>query len=133
VRSVLTPLTPGWVYVLCYGAERELRSIDVPQAVSHYVGWTQQRVPLNRVKQHGARSVSRLVSMNPGSRIDEERIKATGKCAWCGQQLEYRTEDQRMYAQRALAWQLFRIPSLAEKWLAWVTTESLPERSSPST
>jgi len=91
------------VYVLCYGAEVKLRSIDVPQAVRHYVGWTGQRQPLNRVKQHGARSVSCLVSLTPGTPSDEERTKACGLCARCGEPLEYRTAEQRAEAQAYLA------------------------------
>jgi predicted DNA-binding transcriptional regulator AlpA len=91
-RALARPAPPqaerGWVYVLCFGTPRRVPDGDVGHPVSHYVGWTQQVPPWRRVTSHGGARF--LVSINPGTPADEERLKATGSCAVCGSPLEYR-------------------------------------------
>jgi hypothetical protein len=82
------PAERGWVYVLCFGKPRHVPDGDVGHPVSHYVGWTQQVPPWRRVTSHGGARF--LVSINPGTPTDEERLKASGTCALCGSPLEYR-------------------------------------------
>ena len=97
-RSVRCP--PGClehlmhVYIICYGKPTLIRSRDYycepheNYPIDHYVGWTQQQ-PVDRVRQHGAKSAHFLVEVRPGDTRDEFRIKYEEFCPKCGKSLWY--------------------------------------------
>ena len=73
--------------------------------ISHYVGWTSQRPPINRVRQHGAKSAHYVAQIRPGTVRDEERAKCLETCPRCGQSLWYYAESptySEEYADNAL-------------------------------
>jgi hypothetical protein len=87
------------VYILCYGRPVMVRDRDYLLAdptgeypISHYVGYTTQ-LPIDRVRQHGARSAHYLVAVQPGTERDEYQIKRTGTCPRCGKSLWYFAES----------------------------------------
>ncbi len=87
------------VYTLCYGRPVRVRDRDyIPvdpaydYPISHYVGYTTQR-PIDRIRQHGARSAHYIVAIRPGTARDEENIKRSGTCARCGHSLWYYAES----------------------------------------
>ena len=98
-RSVRCP--PGClehlmhVYIICYGKPTLIRSRDYYRKpienypIDHYVGWTQQQPPVERVRQHGAMSAHFLVEIRPGDTDDEFRIKYEELCPRCGKSLWY--------------------------------------------
>jgi hypothetical protein len=86
---------PEHVYILCYGRLVLVRDRDyvpddppVDYPISHYVGHTRQ-LPIDRVRQHGARSAHHIVAIRPGTEDDEYEIKLSGTCQRCGQSLWY--------------------------------------------
>jgi hypothetical protein len=107
---------PGLVYVLCCDPPRVIDSVspDYPHdpdtygreatvgnstgrafgyrslPIRHYVGWTSHRDPYTRLRWHGLRPpfAEVLVSKQPGTLADEQRMKDTGRCARCGGSLK---------------------------------------------
>lgn len=87
------------VYILCYGRPVMVRDRDYLLAdpaedypISHYVGFTTQ-LPIDRVRQHGARSAHYIAAIQPGTIRDEHRIKLIGACPRCGKSLWYYAES----------------------------------------
>ena len=112
----------GWVYVLCFDSPRTVRDSDfdwtesVP--VSHYVGWTGQLPPINRVQSHGRGMARHLVSLTRGTLIDEYATKDE-TCVVCGCSLNYYREAlEWLYAHNG-------DPSL----IAWLRTEPKSTKS----
>ena len=60
--------------------------MDYP--IGRYMGYSQQ-LPIDRVRQHGARSAHHIVAIRPGTMDDEDEIKLSGTCLRCGQSLWY--------------------------------------------
>lgn len=88
------------IYILCYGRSVLVRSRDYLRddpsrkyPISHYVGWTGQRPPINRVRQHGAKSAHYIAQIRPGTMRDEEQAKRFETCPKCGQSLWYYAES----------------------------------------
>ena len=82
----------GVVYVLCFQDEpRWIADTDSPVPLfRHYVGWTSRRLRI-RLTEHGGVWLCRfLADWFPGTKADERRCKAHGRCNRCGQPLEYR-------------------------------------------
>ncbi len=100
-------LIPGTVYVLCLNpadvlvsvsndypveVDTELQCWRTAVPVSHYVGWTQQTNPINRVRQHypPGRVVGgpdRPVWYTAGTPADEYAMKQESDCPLCGESL----------------------------------------------
>ena len=88
------------IYVLCYGRPvlvgnrdylRGDRSRKYP--ISHYVGYTSQLPPIERVWQHGAKSSHYIAQIRPGTVRDEEHAKRFETCPKCGKSLWYYAES----------------------------------------
>ena len=100
------------IYILCYGRPVLVRSRDYlpgdlsrKYPISHYVGWTRQRPPIERVRQHGAKSAHYIAQIRPGTLRDEENAKCFETCPRCGQSLWYYAESptySEEYANNAL-------------------------------
>lgn len=82
------------VYVIHYENPTVVRSVsnDYGEGVSvrpitHYVGWTQQARPMNRVRNHHAPGTDLRVDFQPGTMREEARLKAWGQCFACGEDL----------------------------------------------
>lgn len=81
------------IYILCYGRPVMVRDRDYLPGeqtrgypISHYVGYTTQ-FPIDRVRQHGARSAHFIAAIRPGTMADERRAKQSESCPRCGQSL----------------------------------------------
>ena len=102
----------GHIYILCYGRPVLVRDRDYlpgdpsrKYPISHYVGWTSQLPPIERVRQHGAKSAHYIVQIRPGTLRDEEHAKCLETCPGCGQSLWYYAESptySEEYANNAL-------------------------------
>jgi predicted RNA-binding Zn-ribbon protein involved in translation (DUF1610 family) len=100
------------IYILCYGRPVLVRSRDYLRddpsrkyPISHYVGWTRQLPPIERVRQHGAKSAHYVAQIRPGTMLDEERAKRFEPCPRCGKSLWYFAESPTYleeYANNAL-------------------------------
>lgn len=86
------------VYILCFGRPRLIRSRDFRPSerpwqnypLTHYVGFTRQRPPSKRVRDHGGKYLyPYVVEIRPGTELDEFRIKCEENCARCGESLWY--------------------------------------------
>jgi hypothetical protein len=82
------------VYVIHYAAPTLVRSVSNDygpgisvRPVTHYVGWTQQARPMNRVRNHHDPGTEFRVDFQPGTMRDETRLKAYGRCFDCGEAL----------------------------------------------
>lgn len=92
---------PGMVYALHYDPPRVIRSVSGEYAgpdpqrdasgwlsagpIRHYVGWTQQRDPRKRIGRHAPLGVTEIVHLEPGTMLDEHKLKRTGHCPKCGE------------------------------------------------
>ncbi len=84
------------IYFACFDEPTKLRDSDVDGiAVRHYVGWTRQHPPIQRVGQHGAICRESLVGIVAGTSDEEESVKANDPCPQCGKPLEYRPRKMR--------------------------------------
>ena len=79
------------VYVIHYAEPTVVASVSTDygrgvseRPIQHYVGWTQQAKPMNRVRNHHAPGTSFTVDFRTGTMHDENRLKAYGRCASCG-------------------------------------------------
>lgn len=82
---------PGTVYVIHYREPTIVRSVSGDYGVGvserpirHYVGWTQQVRPMNRVRNHHQPGTGIEVDFRPGTMRGEEQLKAYGNCVTCG-------------------------------------------------
>ena len=88
---------PGHVYILCFDEPRAVHSVstDYPidgtgpkgfrsSPIRHYVGWTQQRNPRERIYAHGPGSAAAIVELERGTMADERRAKRERVCPECG-------------------------------------------------
>jgi hypothetical protein len=91
---------PGTVYVLHVNEPTVVVSVsrDYPHEpdphgglrslpIRHYVGWTQQADPRRRVYRHGRGMSQALAGVTPGTMLDEQAMKNTGRCPTCGDPL----------------------------------------------
>src|SRR5262245_60410446 len=118
---MITPDTPGTVYVLCLDPPRAIDSVspDYPHdatsygreatvgntsgrifgyrslSVRHYVGWTSHSDPYTRLRWHGLEPPFRdvLASSERGTLADEANLKESGTCPRCGGSLDPREEE----------------------------------------
>jgi hypothetical protein len=91
---------PQHIYILCYGRAVLVRDRDyLPHdptrnyPITHYVGYTGQRPPVRRVREHGARSAHHIAAIRPGSMRDEAHAKRHERCPSCGGSLWYYAES----------------------------------------
>jgi hypothetical protein len=85
---------PGTVYVIHYAEPTIVLSVSgdygvgvSERPVRHYVGWTQQVRPMNRVRNHHPPGTVIEVDFRDGTMLAEEQLKAYGTCAFCGEEL----------------------------------------------
>lgn len=88
------------IYILCYGHPVNVRDRDYLRddptrgyPITHYVGWTSQLPPIERVRQHGAKSAHYVAEIRPGTMRDEAHAKRHEPCPKCGQSLWYYAES----------------------------------------
>jgi len=91
---------PGTIYGLCYDPSVVVESVSMDYAgdppehnargylsagpIRHYVGWTQQRDPNRRIRNHHNAGTAVTVTLGQGTMEREEEIKRTGTCPTCG-------------------------------------------------
>ena len=94
---------PGKVYILHYEIPQVVKSVSADYAgippkldrgrlisagpIRHYVGWTQQDRPSNRISAHGPAAMREVVYLEPGTTEDERSMKLNGTCPKCGEPL----------------------------------------------
>ncbi len=85
---------PGTVYVIHYLEPTVVLSVSGDYGVGvserpirHYVGWTQQVRPMNRVRNHHPPGTAMKVDFRPGTMKVEDQLKAYGVCVACGEAL----------------------------------------------
>ena len=88
------------VYILCYGqpvivSDRDYLIADPTHdyPITHYVGYTRQQPPVQRIRSHGARSAHYVAQIRPGTMDDEDDIKQHEPCPKCGRSLWYYAES----------------------------------------
>jgi hypothetical protein len=89
------------VYILCYGKPTLVRdrdylltldTYDKNYPITHYVGYTTQ-LPVDRIRQHAAKSAHFIADIRPGTQANEVAIKLYEKCPTCGKSLWYFAES----------------------------------------
>jgi hypothetical protein len=91
---------PGTTYGLCYDPPVVVESVSMdyagdppehnargylsPGPIRHYVGWTQQRDPNRRIRNHHNAGTAVTVTLSQGTMEHEEEIKRTETCPTCG-------------------------------------------------
>jgi hypothetical protein len=82
------------VYVIHYRKPTTVKSVSndygpgvSARPITHYVGWTQQTRPMNRVRNHHEPGTEFEVDFQPGTMREEDRLKAYGRCFKCGEAL----------------------------------------------
>lgn len=91
---------PGNIYVIHYEPAQFVDSVSIDYAgpreiakvnnkgfisftpITHYVGWTQQKNPRNRIRRHGLDNAE-IVYLETGTMEDEQKEKMFGQCPKC--------------------------------------------------
>lgn len=93
----------GFVYVVHYEIPQIVKSVSRDYAgpaprsdtdgflsatpIRHYVGWTQQRDPMHRIRKHGPAALREVVYLKPGTTANEQAMKMNATCPKCGESL----------------------------------------------
>ena len=51
----------------------------------HYIGWSSQADPRERIYDHGPAALREIVYLEPGTMNDEAELKVIGRCPKCGE------------------------------------------------